>query len=452
MILLALSMACQTTTTPTDTDASPPPPTEDSATPSTEWPPPSPRPADYRNADLDGDGYDDLAVGIPYQDDVGAILVYRGGPAPALDKVPDLELVGTVPGATFAVPLDLVGDLNGDGFGDLAATTPDPSHPFVSVYFGAANLALGAPLVLEEPGAAGVFGALLRGTGDVSGDGVDDLLIGSYTGFYATPGKAYLVSGGSSFTGAARTELVPQIASPSFGWAGSSAGDVDGDGRNDLVLASPDWTDPETDYVELFLGDGDGLSDQLLAGGKAFGTTSTAAGDFDGDGLDDVVIGRPNHFDDDLGWIWLYAGAAGGLAPTASAEHSEGGNGFFGAALASAGDVDGDGAPDLVVGAPHAGAAREGLAYVLFGGAGEDLVPDVILDGAGPGVGGQVGAIDLNADTLGDVIVNRQDYQDAAPDKVRIYTGGAAFDAVAETVLVGDPQDQYGAFLPGGLR
>lgn len=86
----------------------------------------------------------------------------------------------------------------------------------------------------------------------------------------------------------------------------------------------------------------------------------------------------------------------------------------------------------------------------MYGGVGADLEPDVVLAGSGPGVGWQVTALDLNGDTLGDVVVSR--VSDGGPNKVRIYSGGPDFAGVADTVLVGGDGDGFGLFLPRGLR
>lgn len=403
-----------------------------------------------RGADFDGDGFDDLVVGAPYRDPVGAVYLYAGGADAAFDTTFDATVEGPVEGAIFGYVLDLVGDLDADGFDDLAVAneqTWSVRPEFVSVWFGAPGFALGAPLELAEDVAGGVFGHGLAGVGDANGDGVDDLVIGSFTGRADTPGRAWLVSGQpGGFDGSLRTELIPVTADGGFGMTAAGAGDVDGDGLSDLLVGKRQSGDLAIDdgYVDLFLGGApfDGSSDQVLTGPLQFGSAMAGVGDWDGDGRDDMVI-TAAILADDAGTAWLYTGTGSGLDPTPTSEHTEGGRAFFGEAVAACRDVDGDDAPDVVIGAPYStvSGSRTGAAYVVFGGDAADLEPDLILTGNGRNIGASVGAFDANADGYGDIVVNGAWYYGNAPDGVLLYFGGASFDDVPDATLVGPNHD-----------
>ncbi len=181
--------------------------------------------------------------------------------------------------------------------------------------------------------------------------------------------------------------------SDEFGSAVAVLGDVDGNGTTDIAVGSPKDDDGATQagavYVLLRKADGTLLAQQkisalegglgaVLAAGDRFGSSVSALGDVDGDGIPDLAVGAPldDHGGLDTGVVWILMLNADGTvreqtrigADLGGFTGSLDGNDRFGAALADLGDLDGDGTPDLAVGAPRDddGAPQSGAVWVLF--------------------------------------------------------------------------------------
>jgi len=217
----------------------------------------------------------------------------------------------------------------------------------------------------------------------------------------------------------------------SFGRSVATAGDVNGDGYSDVIVGAPGYNGHGR--VFLYLGSASGLAttpawtaDGTQPGAR-FGTSVASAGDVNGDGYSDVIVGAPL-YDNGLGRVFLYLGSASGLAtsPAWSAEGIEGG-GWFGSSVASAGDVDGDGYGDIVVGAPFPRTFQN-----VQGGRGQVFVYRSTRTGlsttpawtlqsnqSGSSFGASVASAgDVNGDGYSDVIIG-------APGYTRVVAGGA---------------------------
>lgn len=272
--------------------------------------------------------------------------------------------------------------------------------------------------------------------GDVNGDHYDDVLIGAYnhSGSAANEGKVYLYLGG------------PAGLSPSPSWTAESgqagaqlgdklsgAGDVNGDGYDDLVVGaghySHDFSDEGAAFLYLGSATGPAAHPQWSAyGGQAgaeFGACVQAAGDVNGDGYADVIVGSwlydtNGHVDG--GRAFVYLGSDTGLAETpAWVGQSDSPGAVYGYFCSGAGDLNGDGYDDIVVGARRFsgnGLSKEGRVYVYYGSStGPSLTPGWIQDGgqAGGEFGGSVaGAGDADADGCDDLIVGAFRYDNAA--------------------------------------
>jgi hypothetical protein len=274
-------------------------------------------------------------------------------------------------------------------------------------------------------------GLRLAGAGDTDGDGHADVLVGacnnSDEGFFET-GAAYLVRGpvsGTLYLSSADAKLHGENAYDVAGWD-VSAGDVDGDGRGDLLIgaAHNDEGGSDAGAAYLVLGPVSGTFDLLSANAKLVGEAAgdlagvsvSAAGDVDGDGNDDVVVGAT--LDDegaaDAGAAYLMLGPVTGTVDLSVADAKlvgEAEDDWAGNDVSGAGDVDGDGRDDLLVAASWQGPADKGAAYVVSGpvtGTLDLSLADAKLAGhdAGDQVGGTVsGAGDLDDDGHDDLLI-----------------------------------------------
>ena len=276
------------------------------------------------------------------------------------------------------------------------------------------------------------FGISVAGTGDVNGDGYADLIIGAPqfdSGFVFDQGRAFVYLG--SATGPSSTPAWTADGGQAGAWFGysvASAGDVNRDGYADVIIGARLFDNGQTDEgrAYVYLGSAFGLGTtpawtaEVDQSGAMFGSSVASAGDVNGDGYADVIVGAPG-FDTtvniDEGRAFVYLGSATGLstAPFWSA----GSNLFssaYGASVAAAGDVNGDGLGDIIVGAPlydNAGFPDEGRVFVYVG---------PLFDPHSPGTTNPIwtadsnktqaklgysvaGAGDVNGDGFGDVLV-----------------------------------------------
>jgi hypothetical protein len=406
--------------------------------------------------DFDGDGFADALAGAEGAD---AAYLYRGG-AGALDATADVVFAGAAASA-FGRAVAYAGDLNADGFADVVAGAPlaAPGALFqagqASVYFGSAAGDAVADGVID-----GTLGALLGSVvgpaGDVDADGYADLYV-------SAPGleSAFLFRGGpgAALDTTADATLAGTPGS-SFGVdVGVAAGDLNGDGFGDLAAGGPgdDTAGTDAGRVDVWLG-GPGAFDPVAddaffggAPGDAFGSWVDGAGDVNGDGFAELIVGAAS--DDgagaDAGRAYVYFGGPGG--PDAAADGTldgEAAGDQLGARVAGLGDVNGDGFADVGAGAPasDAGGASAGRAYVFFGagGAALDAVADGVLTGAAAGDSfAMIGAAgDLDGDGVDDVIVGAA-FHDAGPllnaGEALVFFGapGAALDTTADGTLLG---------------
>ena len=336
--------------------------------------------------DVDGDGVPDIAVGAPqtlgpgggYLD--GRVFVYSGATNTLLYELNPLRHRGF-----FGTRLASVGDLDGDGVPDLIvgapATSSDDFYGVGSalVFSGATGELLFA--FLGEEGGT-YMGSAVASVGDLDGDGIPEIAMGTPYGSGSGPYGGGVVAVRSGSDGTLLDEFDGGASGDYLGRAIAGMGDLDGDGVPDLLLGAPNASPgsrAEAGLVQVRSG-ATGEILRQLDGAEAhafFGQAVANVGDLDGDGVDDFAVAAPSASPSgmqDAGSVFVYSGASGQLLYRWDGPESFG---AFGSAVAGGGDVDGDGVPDVIVGAPGSspgGVPVAGSAFVFSGATGELLL------------------------------------------------------------------------------
>ncbi|MBK7434218.1 MAG: FG-GAP repeat protein [Chitinophagaceae bacterium] len=440
--------------------------------------------------DVNGDGYSDVIIGAHGFDDganinEGRAFVYHGsaaGLSASPDNTPD---DADQANATFGISVAGAGDVNGDGYSDVIVGANgyddgiNTNEGRAFVYHGsAAGLSLTPNNTPDDANLAiAQFGISVASAGDVNGDGYSDVIIGAYQyddGANAGEGRAFLYHG--SATGlSASPNSTPDDAnqsSASFGTSVACAGDVNGDGYSDVIIGASGYDDGANageGRAFLYHGSAAGLSaspnstpDDANQTGANFGYSVASAGDVNGDGYSDVIIGA-YAYDDGVntneGRAFVYHGGAAGLSatPNSTPDDADQANAGFGLSVASAGDINGDGYSDVIIGAyayDDGANADEGRAFVYHGSAtGLSATPNSTPDDAD-----QAGAVfgfsvasagDVNGDGYSDVIIGAWQYDDGAnatEGRAFVYHGSAT-GLSATPNSTPDDADQAGAGL-----
>jgi hypothetical protein len=340
-----------------------------------------------------------------------------------------LDMAGAAQGDGFGVSVAGAGDVNKDGFGDIIvgahyndAGGTDAGRAYI--FSGGKTLDRNPDVTMTGVAARDYFGISVAGAGDVNGDGYDDVIVGADRNDAggADAGRAYIFFGGSSMDGTADIILTGSLAQDNFGRAVAGAGDVDKDGYSDVIIGS-------SSRAYIFRGGAnmDSTADTTLYGeGGDFGFSVSGAGDVNNDGYDDVVVGAPLYRYDSRGRMYVYFGGASMDDRPDVIDTGKTAGADFGRSVSGAGDVNNDGYDDVLVGARYAGTpgVSDGEAYIYLGGATMDGTADVTLAGAlYDSLGASVsGAGDVNDDGYDDVVVG------AESKKTYVYYGGAAMD------------------------
>jgi hypothetical protein len=421
--------------------------------------------------DLNGDGYDELAVasGNSYLSSgyVGGVMVWFGPLTEgwSIEDTPDLYVAGWWETGWYDEAV-VGGDFDGDGYNDLAfaAIEEDSTHDLetlaqrVGIVYGAPDLGgfvngTVADALIETDAEDALNGELA--VGDLDGDGDAELVIGGpyYDGDHENQGAVFIFAGGTRLSGTTDLYDADEIwtgetESDYAGWTVAVVGDMDGDLRHELLIGdrySKDGGDfsntssnGSTGEAWLVAGHALGGTDNLIHATASFhgdtsdsyrdrlGTLVRGAGDFNGDGYADIAIAGEDPADV---LVWYgpvgpgpHAASTADLVIEATSTSSD-----FGIE-AAAGDLDADGYSDLVVGDERSA----GAVYAFRGSAGATSVTsasaDFALTGAtGDGLGDRLAIGDLDGDGFDDLVMGCTtcaNWANAYDGEVRIVFGG----------------------------
>jgi hypothetical protein len=370
--------------------------------------------------DMNGDGINDLVLGAPYANwNAGAGYVIFGTRMGFASFFNLTNLNGTngftVPGIAangyLGTSVSTVGDVNGDGVSDLVlgASNANSKTGVSYVIFGnrggfapSFNLnSLNGTNGFSVPGVAAgdQLGISVSTAGDVNGDGIDDLVLGAF-GTNSLAGASVVIFGNrggfsasfnlNNLNGSNGFTVLGIATGGVLGYSVSTAGDMNGDGIHDLVLGSHGTNSGAGASYIIFgsrggfasffnlnnLNGTNGFTVLGVATGDVLGYSVSTAGDMNGDGISDLVLGS-HGTNSGAGASYLIFGSRSRFASPFNLTNLNGSNGFtvpgaaagsnLGYSVSTAGDVNGDGVGDLVLGA-YGVNANVGASYVIFGG------------------------------------------------------------------------------------
>jgi hypothetical protein len=342
--------------------------------------------------DVNSDGSDDVVVGAPNEDPgsspdgTGRAYVFDG---PTGNLLHTLVSPDEREGGRFGCSVSGAGDANHDGYDDVIVGAsfegayPSPTWAGRAYVFDGPTGALLHTLVSPNEEYCGYFGISVSGAGDTNGDCYDDVVVGAW---WEDPGSSPEESGRAYVFDGPTGTVLHTLVSPNETWDGyfgdavSGAGDIDGDGYDDIVIGArnerPGSSPSAAGRAYVFDGETGTLLYTLVSPNEEaygrFGYSVSSAGDIDGDGYDDVVVGTlaedPGASPEQAGRAYVFDGPTGNPLYTLVSPNEEE-YGRFGISVSGAGDINGDGYDDVVVGAYHEdpGSSPEdaGRAYVF---------------------------------------------------------------------------------------
>ncbi len=427
-----------------------------------------------RAGDVNGDGFDDIIVGDSPSGPNGMATVYHGS-ASGLITSPTWNGSYAHMGVAdnYGRSVASAGDTDGDGFDDIivGAYFAGPLGSNCIAGPGMAFLHTGSPFGLQGPTLSTVegnqassrFGVSVAYAGDVNADGFGDVIVGAtlFDDGQSNEGRVFVYHGTATGIGPNAVWTTDgNQTNAQLGYAVAGAGDVNGDGFDDIIIGSPLFDNGQTNEGRVWvyhggpfgLGSSAAWTKEINQADARFGAAVASAGDVNGDGFDDVIVGatRFDNGQSDEGRAYVYAGRATGISPTSTlwTAESNQADANFGVSVASAGDVNGDGFGDVLVGADHwdNGQIDEGRAYYYPGSAiGPATTPAWTKESnqadsrwgiAVAGVG------DFNGDLFDDIVVAAPHYNSNA-GRVAVYFGGSLGPASSARILSGPRANTY---------
>jgi hypothetical protein len=382
--------------------------------------------------DVNGDGYSDILIGCYTfdngQKDEGHVFLYHGG-ADGVGQTGYTQVTGNNIGAQIGFSVATAGDVNADGYSDVIVGAPyydlgESDEGIALVYYGSQSGLITATYhILQENKAGSRFGWAVSGTGDVNGDGFDDVIVGAdtYSNGQENEGAIFIYHGSATgITIQAAIHFERDFADSYMGTSVASAGDVNKDGYADVVVGA----DGVTNEACVYEGSSNGITGnpKILETNEIdsdFGGSVASAGDVNGDGYGDIIVGDHLYGPNGEGAAYVFHGSNTGIGSDAAVTLQCNQQGaLLGRSVAGAGDLNGDGYSDVIVGAPDYdnGQNNEGVVFAYYGSsAGVSNTDPILLEmnkeysGFGENVNS---AGDVNGDGYSDIIVGAPYFTD----------------------------------------
>ena len=404
--------------------------------------------------DVNGDGYADVLMSV-FTSEFGVSKdgkVYLNyGTGSGLTQSPVWTGICTQESANFGEAIANAGDVNADGYADIIIGAPrfsngEDNDGAVFVYYGSPDgLKKEHSWKAEGQQANAFFGTSVASAGDVNKDGYADIIIGSH--FYdngeTNEGRVFVYLG--SANGLAKdpvwTAESNQVGA-NFGKSVASAGDVNKDGYSDILVGAPNYDNGQNNEGRAFiyLGSNMGLTSSPAWTGESnqadanYGNSVACAGDINGDNFSDIIIGA-NRYDEgksNVGKIYVYLGASNGLSMYPDWSYT--GNimdGNLGISVAAAGDINGDGFGEIIIGSFNPNPQNPAGSAFVFSGSARGMTNQLVEISINNNPQVQVGqsvstAGDINGDGYADVVAGViWDKSNQGPGKAMLIQGSS---------------------------
>lgn len=437
--------------------------------------------------DFDNDGsYDEVIVGDPgYDGSKGKAYIFEYDP---LDTYPatwgandkaDKTVTGDASNDDLGTSVAFTGNFDNDKGEDIIVGVPgydsDKGQVWLLLSDGIGQL-VDAKITGES---SSEFGSSLSYAGDFNDDNYDDMIVGA-PDYSSGKGRAYIIHGSTNpgsidVTHQGVTKITGEDTGDNFGYSVAYAGDVNNDGDDDVIVGAPFrhfyYTIDDAGEAYIFLGSVTGgtsiaasNADKKLTGDNSaygeFGISVSAAGDYNDDSYDDVIVGA--HKEDTFAYYGTDAGKAhifyGGSSMDEKADITMVGEPDtstryrFGWSVSIAGDFDPDGYVDVIVGAPEASSSK-GYAHVYnFH---DHFTTTGVTSYGGERRGYSVASGQINGGAYSDIIVGAPYYSEASDSdmgKVYVFKGtSTGIDSTPiMTLTEGDAEDYFGWSVSSG--